>query len=61
MDAACRPADSAVVVNAMTVDVEDYFQVSAFDCHVDKKQWQTLPCRVEANTERILALFRCWK
>jgi polysaccharide deacetylase family protein (PEP-CTERM system associated) len=45
------------VVNAMTVDVEDYFQVSAFEAHVDKSQWQTLPGRVEDNTLRILDLF----
>lgn len=44
-------------VNAMTVDVEDYFQVSAFEKHVDKAQWQTLECRVEDNTFRILDLF----
>ena len=44
-------------VNAMTVDVEDYFQVSAFEQHVDKAQWQTLECRVEDNTLRILDLF----
>lgn len=45
------------MVNAMTVDVEDYFQVSAFEAHVDKAQWQTLPHRVEENTLRILDLF----
>ncbi len=43
--------------NAMTVDVEDYFQVSAFEKHVDRSQWDNLPCRVEANTDRILHLF----
>jgi polysaccharide deacetylase family protein (PEP-CTERM system associated) len=48
---------SAAVVNAMTVDVEDYFQVSAFESHVNKSDWQSLPCRVEANTQRILELF----
>ena len=48
---------SVPLVNAMTVDVEDYFQVSAFEQHVDRSQWQTLPCRVEANVERILELF----
>jgi polysaccharide deacetylase family protein (PEP-CTERM system associated) len=41
----------------MTVDVEDYFQVSAFETHVDKAQWQTWPMRVEDNTLRILDLF----
>ena len=43
--------------NAMTVDVEDYFQVSAFEGHIDRAQWDTLSCRVEVNTDRILALF----
>jgi len=45
------------MINAMTVDVEDYFQVSAFESHIDKAQWQTLPRRVEDNTLRILELF----
>lgn len=57
MDALARPPGTSAVINAMTVDVEDYFQVSAFESHVDKAQWQTLPCRVEANTQRILELF----
>jgi polysaccharide deacetylase family protein (PEP-CTERM system associated) len=57
MNIASRHPEAVAVVNAMTVDVEDYFQVSAFELHVEKKHWQTLPCRVEANTERILALF----
>jgi polysaccharide deacetylase family protein (PEP-CTERM system associated) len=52
-----QAAKSAGIVNAMTVDVEDYFQVSAFEKHVDKGQWQTLPRRVEDNTLRILDLF----
>ncbi len=43
--------------NAMTVDVEDYFQVSAFEPYIDKKQWDSLPHRVENNTNRILDLF----
>ncbi len=45
------------MVNAMTVDVEDYFQVSAFEPHVDRQQWRDIPCRVEGNVERILELF----
>ncbi len=44
-------------VNAMTVDVEDYFQVSAFEGHIRRDEWERLPCRVEANVDRILALF----
>jgi polysaccharide deacetylase family protein (PEP-CTERM system associated) len=45
------------MINAMTVDVEDYFQVSAFEQQVNKAHWQNIPCRVEANTQRILELF----
>ncbi len=44
-------------INAMTVDVEDYFQVSAFEPYIDKKQWNSIPHRVEKNTNRILDLF----
>jgi polysaccharide deacetylase family protein (PEP-CTERM system associated) len=40
----------------MTIDVEDYFQVSAFASHIPRDSWPTLPCRVEANIDRILAL-----
>jgi polysaccharide deacetylase family protein (PEP-CTERM system associated) len=57
MDVTSHHPGATAVVNAMTVDVEDYFQVSAFEPHVDKTHWQSLPGRVEANTERILELF----
>ena len=40
----------------MTIDVEDYFQVSAFAPHIARENWDQLPCRVERNIERILAL-----
>ncbi|XSG86385.1 MAG: XrtA system polysaccharide deacetylase [Methylohalobius sp. ZOD2] len=43
--------------NAMSVDVEDYFQVSAFEPHIDSAEWDLWPHRVVANTERILTLF----
>ncbi len=39
-----------------TVDVEDYFQVSAMEPYVDRSAWDGIPCRVEANTHRILEL-----
>jgi polysaccharide deacetylase family protein (PEP-CTERM system associated) len=45
------------VVNAMTVDVEDYFQVSAFDAVVPRSRWNQLESRVSANTDRLLDLF----
>jgi polysaccharide deacetylase family protein (PEP-CTERM system associated) len=44
-------------VNAMTVDVEDWFQVQAFAGTIGRSQWETLERRVEANTDRILAMF----
>lgn len=45
------------IVNAMTVDVEDYFHVSAFENVIDKKSWNNLPLRVEANTHRLLEIY----
>ncbi|ELX08746.1 polysaccharide deacetylase [Janthinobacterium sp. HH01] len=42
--------------NALSIDVEDYFQVSAFAGHIRPADWAALPCRVESNVERILAL-----
>ncbi len=44
-------------VNAMTVDVEDYFQVSAFEEQVGPGRWKDYPLRVRANTDRLLQLF----
>ena len=44
-------------LNAMTVDVEDYFQVSAFEGVVDKKDWDNISLRVGDNTQRLLDLF----
>jgi polysaccharide deacetylase family protein (PEP-CTERM system associated) len=44
------------ILNAFTVDVEDYFQVSAFEKHVPRDQWDRWESRVEANTHRILRL-----
>jgi len=41
----------------MTVDVEEYFQVSAFDPYVNRKNWGDYPSRVEHSTDRILEIF----
>ncbi len=51
--------DTAVgeIRNAMTVDVEDYFQVSAFEKYIARADWDALEPRVERNTNRILDLF----
>jgi polysaccharide deacetylase family protein (PEP-CTERM system associated) len=44
------------VPNAFTVDVEDYFHVSGFSDRISPRDWDSIPCRVEANTERLLEL-----
>ena len=49
--------DAGPTANAMTVDVEDYFQVSAFADTVDRADWDQYPCRVERNMDTILELF----
>ena len=41
----------------MSIDVEDYFHVSAFDGLVPRVNWETMESRVVANTDRLLALF----
>lgn len=47
----------SAVTNAMTVDVEDYFHVSAFAGAIDKRDWSTLEYRAEGSTGRLLELF----
>ena len=50
-----RPANSSTaIVNALTIDVEDYFQVSAFAAHIDRADWDRRECRVERNVGTIL-------
>ena len=46
----------APMVNALTIDVEDYFQVSAFAPFIARSDWPQRECRVERNVERILAM-----
>lgn len=45
------------VVNAMTVDVEEYFQVSAFAATIKHASWDSMPSRVEESMDRLLDLF----
>ena len=45
------------VINAMTIDVEDYFHVSVFDGVLPRTEWESLESRVCANTERLLDIF----
>ncbi|MDK8464250.1 XrtA system polysaccharide deacetylase [Marinobacter sp. SS13-12] len=46
-----------VTKNALTIDVEDYFQVAALAEAVDRNDWASMEYRVEANTDRLLELF----
>ena len=44
------------LVNALTIDVEDYFQVSAFAPHIKRSEWNSRECRIERNVGRILEM-----
>ena len=46
----------SALINALTIDVEDYFQVSAFAPYIDRNQWDAHDCRVENNVDRILRM-----
>jgi polysaccharide deacetylase family protein (PEP-CTERM system associated) len=51
----------ATITNALTIDVEDYFQVSAFEPHIARSDWDRRECRIERNVERILELLAVHK
>lgn len=44
------------IANALTIDVEDYFQVSAFAPHIARSEWNTRECRVERNIHCVLEM-----
>jgi polysaccharide deacetylase family protein (PEP-CTERM system associated) len=56
IDRAARQ-DAGRIVNAMSVDVEDYFQVQAFARTVPRDRWDAFERRVERNTDRVLGIF----
>src|SRR3546814_20538533 len=43
--------------NGLSVDVEDWFQVGAFERTINRADWPTLECRVEANCDAVLQIF----
>jgi polysaccharide deacetylase family protein (PEP-CTERM system associated) len=45
------------MLNALSVDIEDWFQVGAFETVIDRADWDSLECRVERNTDAVIALF----
>jgi len=44
------------VINAFSIDVEDWFQVSAFAPYIPRHEWTALPCRVERNIDLLLSM-----
>src|SRR5258707_7057502 len=52
-----RPVqERALGQNALTIDVEDYFQVEALACRVSRADWNRKECRIEISLHRILSL-----
>jgi polysaccharide deacetylase family protein (PEP-CTERM system associated) len=45
------------IINALTVDLEDYFHVTAFERCLSRRSWDSLPSRVVPNTQRLLDQF----
>ncbi|MEL7197262.1 MAG: XrtA system polysaccharide deacetylase [Pseudomonadota bacterium] len=56
IDNSIREAQSPIV-NGMSVDVEDWFQVGAFENVISRDDWDDVSCRVESNIDRVLDLF----
>jgi polysaccharide deacetylase family protein (PEP-CTERM system associated) len=58
MPPASDPAkDTTRIVNGLSVDVEDWFQVGAFENVIDRADWDAIKTRVESNVDRIIDLF----
>jgi len=52
-----RAMPVSTLPSALTIDVEDYYQVSAFEHRISRSDWQSILPRVEASTDRLLELF----
>ena len=42
--------------HSLSFDIEEHFQVAAFDCPARRRHWSVLQSRVETSTETILTL-----
>ncbi len=51
-----RP-DRAMVINGLSVDIEDWFQVGAFERTIRREDWDELTPRVERNSDAVIELF----
>ncbi len=57
-ESSLRPASGGDrTLNAMSIDIEDWFQVGAFEKVIARESWETLPSRVERNSDAALELF----
>lgn len=56
MDEVKRSKSDKNMINMLSIDVEDYFHVSAFEKVCTPDTWEKREWRFEANTERVLAL-----
>lgn len=52
-----KPESIGAIPNGLSVDIEDWFQVGAFENTIDPADWDSLQHRVEANSDAVLALF----
>lgn len=52
-----RAETGSAIVNGLSVDVEDWFQVGAFESVIERDDWNSLADRVERNVREILDLF----
>lgn len=50
------PAPKTTPSHALTIDIEDWFQVAALAPHIPRADWVRAECRVEANMDRILSI-----
>ena len=57
MAAAIMPAPNSPIVNALSVDVEDYYQVQALSRLIPREVWKSCESRVERNTRTLLEIF----
>ena len=51
------PITEGSILNGMSVDIEDWFQVGAFETVIDRGDWEGYDCRVERNADAVIGLF----
>ena len=49
------------MLNAITIDLEDYYQVTAFDHIIDRQNWDNIETRIQQNLEKVLSILDDYK